>query len=131
MSGSRLVLIRHGESNSSVERTIGGPLSCTGLSELGRRQAAALADRLANDTTLADAIVVSSTYARAIETAEVVAAALALQRGQPVGFERIGDLGEQFPGEACDGMTFEEYVDRYGKASWAANPLRCFFCSYC
>jgi broad specificity phosphatase PhoE/GNAT superfamily N-acetyltransferase len=127
MSGSRLVLLRHGESVSSVERTIGGPLSCTGLSELGRRQAAALAARLADDDTLADAILVSSMYPRAIQTAQAVADEWALRSGAPVPFERIGDLGEQFPGERCDGMTFEEYVERFGSASWAANPYAAGF----
>jgi broad specificity phosphatase PhoE/GNAT superfamily N-acetyltransferase len=122
MSSSRLVLLRHGESISSVERTIGGPLSCTGLSELGHRQAAALAARLADDDSFAEAVLVSSMYPRAIETAQALADAWASRRGKPVSFERIGDLGEQFPGEACDGMTFEEYVERFGNASWAANP---------
>jgi 2,3-bisphosphoglycerate-dependent phosphoglycerate mutase len=122
MPRSRLVLLRHGESVSSVERTIGGPLSCSGLSELGRQQAAALANRLAEDDSMADALLVSSMYPRAIETAQAIADALATRRGEPVAFERIGDLGEQFPGEACDGMTFEEYVERFGNASWAANP---------
>jgi broad specificity phosphatase PhoE/GNAT superfamily N-acetyltransferase len=127
MSGSRLVLLRHGESVSSVERTIGGPLSCTGLSELGHRQAAALAARLADDDTLTDAILVSSMYPRAVQTAQAVADAWSSRRGASVSFERIGDLGEQFPGETCDGMTFEEYVERFGSASWAANPYAAGF----
>ena len=40
---TRLVLIRHGESVSSVQRTMGGPRTCGGLSPLGRKQAEALA----------------------------------------------------------------------------------------
>jgi broad specificity phosphatase PhoE len=122
MSPPRLLLIRHGESNASVQRTIGGPLSCSGLSELGVRQADALADRLAGDTTLNDAVLVSSMYPRAIQTAQAIADRWADARGHDVTFERIGNLGEQFPGETCDGMTFEEYVERFGTDSWAANP---------
>ena len=44
---TRLVLVRHAESMATVRRIVGGPRSCTGLSELGRRQAEALRDRLA------------------------------------------------------------------------------------
>ena len=43
---TRLILIRHGESNVTVERILGGEKSCTGLSDLGRAQACALRDRL-------------------------------------------------------------------------------------
>ena len=31
-----LVLIRHGESRTTVDRVIGGPRTCSGLSDLGR-----------------------------------------------------------------------------------------------
>jgi 2,3-bisphosphoglycerate-dependent phosphoglycerate mutase len=122
MAGTRLILLRHGESNSSVQRTIGGPLSCTGLSDLGRQQAERLGERLATDPSLADAVLVSSRYPRAIETAQLVADAMNERNGASVEFERIGALGEQFPGEICDGMTFEAYVERFGQASWSANP---------
>ena len=44
---TRLVLIRHGESNTTVARVLGGPRTCSGLSELGRRQAERLRDRIA------------------------------------------------------------------------------------
>jgi 2,3-bisphosphoglycerate-dependent phosphoglycerate mutase len=122
VAGTRLILLRHGESNSSVQRTIGGPLSCTGLSDLGRQQAERLGAALA-DTLPADAVLASSFYPRAIETAQAVADAMAAAgSGVPIEFERIGALGEQFPGEMCDGMTFEEYVERFGQASWSANP---------
>jgi broad specificity phosphatase PhoE/GNAT superfamily N-acetyltransferase len=122
MSGTRLILLRHGESNSSVQRIIGGPLTCTGLSALGRQQAERLGDRLAADADIpGDAVLVSSKYPRAIETAQAVADSLSARRGTSA-FERIGALGEQFPGEMCDGMTFEAYVERFGQASWSANP---------
>ena len=44
---TRVILIRHGESNVTVQRILGGEKSCTGLSELGQQQATALRDRLA------------------------------------------------------------------------------------
>ena len=37
---TRITLIRHGESNVTVQRIIGGHRTCTGLSDLGRRQSA-------------------------------------------------------------------------------------------
>jgi asparagine synthase (glutamine-hydrolysing) len=36
---TRFVLVRHGESNATVARTIGGYRTCRGLSPLGRKQA--------------------------------------------------------------------------------------------
>ena len=43
---SRVVLLRHGEAQCNLNRVVGGRTGCTGLSDLGRRQVAALADRL-------------------------------------------------------------------------------------
>ena len=113
----RLILIRHGESNATVQRIIGGPISCTGLSELGRQQAGALAGRLARTGEIAANRLIASTYARAVETAEILAPALG---GLPV--EQIYELGEHFPGPVCDGLTFGEFVERYGNPEWNGNP---------
>jgi hypothetical protein len=43
---SRIVLIRHGEAECNISRVVGGMKGCTGLTNLGRRQVAFLADRL-------------------------------------------------------------------------------------
>ena len=71
---TRLVLVRHGESMASVNRSIGGPRTCAGLSDLGRRQCERLAARLAETGELADVVLYASHYPRAIETAELLAA---------------------------------------------------------
>ena len=42
---TRLIFVRHGESQVTVNRVVGGPRSCIGLSDLGRSQAANLRDR--------------------------------------------------------------------------------------
>ena len=55
-----LVLIRHGESNVTVNRVIGGYRTCSGLSELGRRQADRLRDRLATTGELAADVLIAS-----------------------------------------------------------------------
>ncbi len=46
-----LVLIRHGESNVTVNRVIGGHRTCSGLSQLGQRQAQRLSERIATTTS--------------------------------------------------------------------------------
>ena len=77
---TRLVLIRHGESVATVERRIGGVRTCAGLSPLGRKQAEALAARLARTGELKADAVVASTMRRAVETAEIIAPALVICR---------------------------------------------------
>ncbi len=114
---TRIVLIRHGESNVTVARVIGGQRSCTGLSPLGRQQAERLRDRLADSGELADAtVLMSSEYLRAIETAEVIAPALGME------IETDSRFGEHDPGPVCDGLSFSEFVDRYGMPDWNGDP---------
>ncbi|MEL6890442.1 MAG: histidine phosphatase family protein [Actinomycetota bacterium] len=114
---TRLVLVRHGESQVTVDRVIGGHRSCSGLSDLGRRQAIALRERLEADPIGAD-VLLSSTYARAIETAEILRPALAEVADVP----RIAGWGEHDPGPEIDGMSFEAYVDRFGTPDWNGDP---------
>ncbi|MEX2392943.1 MAG: histidine phosphatase family protein [Actinomycetota bacterium] len=101
----RLLLARHGESICGVEGIVGGARGCTGLTERGLAQAAALRDRLVADGLSID-VVLSSTFPRAAQTADVVAEALRL----PV--ERLEALCERIPGEA-DGMTWDVWRERY------------------
>jgi probable phosphoglycerate mutase len=116
-SSTRLILIRHGESNTTVARVLGGPRTCSGLSPLGRRQAERLRDRIAEAGELAEATVLySSEYPRAIETAEIIAPAVGLDVRTDVRF------GEHDPGPECDGLTFDEFVDRYGMPDWHGDP---------
>lgn len=118
---TRLILIRHGESNVSVERRIGGFRTCTGLSDLGRRQAERLRDRLQAaadlDADLDADVLVTSNFARAAETAEIIAPALAdLDPVVDPGF------GEHDPGPELDGTTFQEYTERFGMPDWDGDP---------
>lgn len=110
---TRLVLIRHGEAQCNVDQIVGGPAGCTGLSAFGRRQALALARRLAASGELAGtSTLYASTLPRAIETAEALAPAL----GDLV-VKRDDDLCELHPG-AADGITWEEFRERY---TWPAT----------
>lgn len=112
-SPTRLVLVRHGEAQCNVDQIVGGPAGCTGLSALGRRQAAALAARLAASGELAGtSTLYASTLPRAVETAEAIAPAV----GDLV-VERDGELCEIHPGDA-DGITWEDFRERY---TWPAT----------
>jgi probable phosphoglycerate mutase len=115
---TRLVLIRHGESRSTVDRVVGGHRGCTGLSDRGVRQAKALRERLAHTGELADAAaVLTSVLPRAIETAEIIAPALG-----GLGVEQRCELCEIHPGEG-DGLTWEEFTALYRPEGLASgNP---------
>jgi broad specificity phosphatase PhoE len=114
---TRLVLVRHGESVASVNRSIGGPRTCAGLSDLGRRQCERLAVRLAETSELVDVVLYASAYPRAVQTAELLAPALG---GVTV---RVDERwGEHDPGPDCDGLTFDQFIERHGMPDWEADP---------
>jgi probable phosphoglycerate mutase len=115
---TRLVLIRHGESRSTVDRVVGGHEGCGGLTDRGVLQAKALYERLARTGELAGATaLLTSVLPRAIQTAEIIAPALG---GLTV--EQQCELCEIHPGEA-DGLTWEEFGARYRPEGLASgNP---------
>jgi probable phosphoglycerate mutase len=119
---TRIVLVRHGEAECNINHRIGGPKGCTGLTNLGRRQVAALADRLFESGELREATALySSVLPRAVETAE---------RLRPVvgpGPTALGpirqrcDLCELHPGES-DGMDWTQLIETYGVPDWDKDP---------
>jgi probable phosphoglycerate mutase len=126
---TRLVLVRHGQAQVHVDGILGGEVHCRGLSDLGRRQVAALRDRLKRTGELGEVdALYASTLPRAVETAEILAPALG-----DLEILRERELREFDPGEA-DGLTWEEFQERYpppdvwdphvprtpGSESWAA-----------
>lgn len=116
-TGTRLVLVRHGEAVCNARGLIGGPVGCGGLTELGRAQARELAARLARTRELDDVgALYTSTLPRSIETAALLAGSLPA-------LAPVADCGlcELHPGEA-DGLGWEEYVARYGAPDWGADP---------
>ncbi len=117
--GSRLVIVRHGEAVSNAEDTIAGHLTCKGLTEHGRSQVEALANRLTRTQELAGAAALySSILPRAVQTAEILAPCLG---NLPI--TQTCDLCERHVGEA-DGMSWVEYEDRYGKLKPGDAPER-------
>jgi probable phosphoglycerate mutase len=114
----RLVLVRHGESIVTVRRVIGGHRTCTGLSDLGIQQAERLARRWAEQPEFQADVVVSSHFARARQTATLVLPALG-----DMSIDTINGFGEHDPGEACDGLGYQEFLDRYhiDQAVWDSH----------
>ena len=110
---TRLVLVRHGESRATVERFLGGPRSCTGLTEFGRMQAAALRDRLMSGHDVSASALYASNFPRALETATIVAPAIG-----SLSVTVDSGWGEHDPGPDCDGMPYTEFVEKYGTPKW-------------
>ena len=81
-------------------------------------QAERLRDRLAASGEIEADVLISSQFERARETAELVAPALG---GLPI--EVVDGFGEHDPGEECDGITFAEFVERYGEREWESDPF--------
>jgi 2,3-bisphosphoglycerate-dependent phosphoglycerate mutase len=117
---TRLVLVRHGEAQAHVDMILAGERACRGLSELGRRQVAALRDRLARTGELGEVhALYASTLPRAAETAEILAPALG---DLEVRLDR--ELREFDPGDA-DGLSWEEFDRTYpAPAAWDPHHLR-------
>jgi probable phosphoglycerate mutase len=114
---TRLILIRHGESELNVERRYSGrddvPLSAN-----GRAQGRALAARLGAALTDPVAAVVSSPLSRCTETAALVASALG-----GLSVQTDDDLIECDFGE-WEGRTFAEVRERWSAhlSEWLASP---------
>ncbi len=114
---SRLVFVRHGESQVFVDRIVGGLIACNGLSDLGRRQASALRERLSITHELDPVdLLVASTMPRARETAEIIAPSLG---GLAVREDEA--FCERHPGEA-DGMSYDDAIAKYGYDDFEDDP---------
>lgn len=109
MSGTRLVLARHGQAHCNVRGVIGGPRGCTGLTSRGRTEAGRLAARLHHLHQHSPvAALYTSPIRRVVETAAPTATALGL-RAQVIHDLREPDYG------TCDGQPWSEVVARFGK----------------
>ncbi|MBV9928999.1 MAG: histidine phosphatase family protein [Acidobacteria bacterium] len=97
METTRVLLVRHGQSQGNAEHRFGGH-SPTPLSALGHWQAEATARALANERVTA---VYSSDLLRAVQTAEPLARATGLE------VTRTAALRERSVG-LMEGLTFEE-----------------------
>jgi broad specificity phosphatase PhoE len=117
-TGTRLVLVRHGECVANEKGLAGGPLGDGGLTDLGRAQAEALAHRLSITGELRSATAFyTSTLPRAIETGDVVFRAI----NPDLVPRRDEDLGELRVGEA-DALTWTEIEGRFELPNWNVDP---------
>ena len=119
---TRIVLIRHGEADCNLNRVVGGAKGCTGLTDLGKRQVAALADRLYESGELREASALySSVLPRAVETAERLRSVVGRGPRSLGPVRQRCDLCELHPGES-DGMTWDEVVATFGVPDWDVDP---------
>lgn len=106
-----LILVRHGETDWNATRRIQGSTDIP-LNDTGRAQAREVAGHLQRELSAAGPVVVaSSDLSRAAETAQIIAAALAVS--PPRAYRQ---LRERSYGIA-EGASVEEFRDRWG--SWA------------
>ncbi|MBI5087688.1 MAG: histidine phosphatase family protein [Actinobacteria bacterium] len=120
---NKLVYVRHGESNTTVARVIGGHRTCSGLSPLGVQQAERLRDRWAANPEFTPDHIIASHFSRARQTAEIVAEAFADLPQFSGKVEIDEEFGEHDPGPDCDGMTMDDFVDRFGTGAWESDPF--------
>lgn len=111
------MLVRHGESRATIERFVGGPRSCTGLTDRGRLQAEALRNRLSAGHDVEATALFASNFPRALETANIIAPSIG---ALPVSVD--SGWGEHDPGPDCDGMTYDEFIERFGVPRWDGDP---------
>ncbi|MEU9339439.1 histidine phosphatase family protein [Streptomyces sp. NPDC048290] len=104
----RLILIRHGQTGANVDLLLDTAVPGTGLTDLGRRQAAALPAALADEDIGA---VYASTLTRTQDTAAPLAAARVLGVRVRDGIRELaaGDL-EMLPGYLGDGERYMRTV---------------------
>ena len=104
---SDFVFIRHGQSTWNLERRVQGQQHEPPLTEIGRHQSRAAADKVRN---LGAALLVSSDQVRAAQTAEIISTAVRL----PVHYE--AQLREHDHGDLT-GLTTEDALRR-----WESDP---------
>lgn len=102
-----LFLVRHGESQFNAEGRIQGQLDVP-LSELGRRQALAVAERFAAERFAAEPLdaIFSSPLSRALDTANAIAARLNVD-------VRTDERLKEINAGAFQGLTRREMIERY------------------
>lgn len=116
MEGTRIVLVRHGESVAQEQGFLGGHTSCRGLSDRGRQQVERLRDRLQASGELSGASVLyASVLPRAVETGEILAPALGGLDIRPE-----CDFCEGHVGEA-DGLTWAQLDELAPRDGWDAD----------
>jgi len=108
-----LYLIRHGEALGAVHDIIGN----TDLSPLGILQAERLRDRLAATGEIDADVLISSTFKRARQTAEIITPAL----GLPI---LLDDEVQELRDGVGGGIHVDEYRAKFGEVNFRETPFR-------
>lgn len=117
-SGTRLLMIRHGECVANAQGLAGGPRGDGGLTERGVAQARALAARLASTGELAGArAFYTSTLPRAVQTGAIVFPSIDPDL-EPIADESLCELSV---GDA-DALSWPEVVARFELGDWDRDP---------
>jgi probable phosphoglycerate mutase len=121
MEPTNLFLIRHGEAYVNVNPggPIGGMKGDAGLTDLGRKQAERLRDRLAASSEIQADAFIASTLPRARQTAEIIQPAIGIDIlwDDDVQEMRVGDL---------DGELWDDVVKAHGLPDFRREPFRAF-----
>lgn len=115
----RLILVRHGAASYYEHQIVAGATGCSGLTTDGRAQAQKLCHRFQSSGELPEsAILLSSPFARAMETARIIAPAFAGDAILPdPALEEMG-VG------VADGMSWSEFESRFGYFDEKQEPDR-------
>lgn len=114
---THLYLIRHGESILAHNQHIRDIMTEDRLTPAGVRQSERLRDRLATTREIEADILLSSSFPRARQTAEIIAPAL----GLPVTLD--DDLQEMRPGDPGE-LYWDEYIEKHGVPDPVKEPFR-------
>jgi probable phosphoglycerate mutase len=80
-------------------------------------QAEALRNRLSAGHDVEATALFASNFPRALETANIIAPSIG---SLPVSVD--SGWGEHDPGPDCDGMTYDEFIERFGVPRWDGDP---------
>jgi probable phosphoglycerate mutase len=116
---TRILLIRHANAVCNARDTFAGHVGCKGLTEIGRAQCGAIADRVQKLCEGEHPVVVSSVMRRAVETARVVHAQLGGTGAVPA----LCGLCERHPG-SVDGIANSELRALHARGEVPADVER-------
>ena len=118
VSGTQLILIRHGESVANSSGVAGGMLGDGGLTALGRLQVRTLSTRL---TMTGELNVATAFYASVLPRAHATAVLLVPALPSRLALVTLENVDELRVGEG-DGLSWSEFAERFNPPNWDINP---------
>jgi len=118
VTGTQLMLIRHGESVANSSGVAGGALGDGGLTALGRLQARTLATRL---TMTGELNAATAFYTSVLPRARATGVLLAPALPAELSLVTLDNVDELRVGEG-DGLSWSEFADRFNPPNWDVDP---------